>query len=99
MPLIIFTTWERFNGKDLLINGHGEWCPQWHESFSDRDEYLILTVDDLEGKTIERSTFGTTFMVLAGVYAALDAAWILSVWGAASVGTPTQTTKRDEYLR
>ena len=29
----------------------------------------------------------------------MDVAWILMIWGAASVGTPTQPKGRDDYLR
>jgi len=100
IPLIVNSMVERFNGTDLIVNGKADYCPQWHEAFDNREDYLVGTVDEYRANyDITRSNFGRWFLVTAGVYAGVDIGWILAVWGCASIGTPTQPRGRDEYLR
>lgn len=89
---------KRFNGSDLLINGMGPWCPQYAHIYNNKD-FLVLTADEVAKYEFSRPIFPSIFLVLAGVFMALDVAWILMVWTAATVGTPTQPSGRDKYLR
>ena len=98
IPMIIASLVSRFRGEDLVINDYPHWCPQWHDQFGDGD-FLILTVSQYADNKIQRSKFAMAFNVLASIYAALDLGWILALWGAASMGTPTQPGGRDKYLR
>lgn len=101
IPLTIRWFVERHNGRDLVINGYSNWCPQWDEAFNDSSNFMVLTVEGFfesdEEITTRRSS--RLFLVLALVFTGLDVAWILATWGAATMGTPTQPMGRDEYLR
>ena len=98
LPLFISYFVARFSGADLLVNGHGIWCSNY-ELHNDSSDFLVLTVDEYQNYEITQSKFLSTFVVLACIFLAMDVAWILMVWGAASVGTPTQPGVRDDYLR
>ena len=56
-------------------------------------------MDEFSRYEITRSKFDATFIILAVLFMCIDVAWILMIWGAASVGTPTQPKGRDDYLR
>ncbi len=85
-------------GGHLIINGIPNWCPQY--LLFDQSSFIVATVDEQsDGMNIESNNFATTFASLAVIYVILDMTWILCVWSAACVGTPTQPMGRDEYLR
>ena len=98
MPILVRIFIKRFNGTDLLINGYGPWCPQF-ELYTAND-YLVLTVEHLDKKAVfTRPVFSSIFWSLACIFLVLDAAWLVIVWSAAIVGTPTQPKGRDEHQR
>lgn len=102
IPIIVKVFADRFQGRNLLLDGYAYWCPQYQEVFDyDRGADFVLTVDDLEGDGVKvtQKTFMASFIIVAAVYTFVDFSWLLSVWGAASMGTPTQPRGRDEYLR
>jgi hypothetical protein len=76
----------------------GPWC-EGYELHNDQNDFLIMNVEQRENYNITRSTFSQTFVVLACIFMAMDVAWIMVVWVAATVGTPTQPMGRDDYLR
>lgn len=54
---------DRYTGKDLIIGGFPDWCPQWHEH--DRSDYLVLTVEQYEtGGAITRKNFSRRFTLI-----------------------------------
>jgi len=97
IPLVVSHLVRKFNGSDLLVNGRGPWCPQY-ELYNDSD-FLVLRVSEYENYEITRSRFNEIFIVLALIFIAIDVTWMLMVWGATTVGTPTQPMGRNEYLR
>ncbi|KAL7463832.1 hypothetical protein ACHAXS_004182 [Conticribra weissflogii] len=98
LPLIIDQVVKRMRGNDLLINGFASHCPQYFSN--NATDYLIITVDEQgNGFEVTRNTFGLTFAGIAALYMVIDVAWILAVWSAACMGTPTEPMGRDEYLR
>lgn len=62
---------------------------------------MIISVkeQDLQNMTIEADRFSGIFLWTAILFVFIDFTWILCVWSAASVGTPTQSMGRDGYLR
>jgi hypothetical protein len=98
VPLLVNSLVNRFNGTDLKVNGVPVWCSQY-EFRDEGGDFIILTTEQHETLDISRGSFSQNFIILACIFMALDVAWILMVWGAATVGTPTQSMGRDEYLR
>mmetsp|Transcript_29580 Transcript_29580/g.59412 ORF Transcript_29580/g.59412 Transcript_29580/m.59412 type:complete len:985 (+) Transcript_29580:263-3217(+) len=98
LPIIIDQVVSRMQGNDLIINGFANHCPQYFSN--NAADYLVITVDDQgSGFEVTRNTFGLTFAGIAALYMVIDVAWILAVWSAACMGTPTEPMGRDEYLR
>jgi len=98
LPLIINYFIQRFSGTDLLVNGHGIWCTNY-ELHNDSNDFLVLTVDEYTNYEITRDLFSNVFIILACIFMGIDVAWILMIWGAASLGSPTVPNGRDDYLR
>jgi len=98
LPLIINYFIQRFSGTDLLVNGHGIWCTNY-ELHNDSNDFLVLTVDEYTNYEITRDLFSNVFIILACIFMGIDVAWILMIWGAASLGSPTMPNGRDDYLR
>ena len=98
LPLIINYFIQRFSGTDLLVNGHGIWCTNY-ELHNDSSDFLVLTVDEYTNYEITRDLFSNIFIILACIFMGIDASWILMIWGAASLGSPTVPNGRDDYLR
>lgn len=97
VPLFIRTLLLQYNGEDLLVNGFPNWCSQAEDYWN--KPRMILTVTDYEDRQIERNTFLEGFVLVSCAFLALDISWLVMVWVATSVGTPTQPKGRDEYLR
>lgn len=97
LPLLIRTFIIRFSGYDLLVNGYPVWCPQ-SQSYWD-DPFLVQTLAEYQERQIRRNRFLENFVLMSSVFLAVDISWMVMVWVAASVGTPTQPNGRDEYLR
>ena len=76
----------------------GPWCEGYQE-LSDENDFLIMNVEQHEDYDVTRSSFSQAFITVACVFMAMDVAWIMVVWVAATVGTPTQPMGRDDYLR
>ena len=60
---------------------------------------MVQTLADYKERRISRNTFLQEFVVMSCAFIVLDITWMVMVWVAASVGTPTQPKGRDEYLR
>jgi hypothetical protein len=94
--LIIIEFIRHTRGYDILIGGVPLYCPQF-ESF---DFTYTVLAEQYESVAIEKD-FGTgsEYMALASIYLVGDIAWIVMVWSAASIGTPTEPMRRDKYIR
>ena len=97
MPLLIRTLVLQFSGHDLLVNGYPVWCPQ-SDTYWDNPT-MVETLAEYEERQITRNTFLSEFVLMSCAFLVLDISWMVMVWVAASVGTPTQPKGRDEYLR
>jgi hypothetical protein len=84
-------------GGNLIVNGYRKWCPQYALG----SDLLVPTVyeQQLQNVTITVDIFGSIFIWATIIFVFLDFTWILCVWSASSLGTPTQSTGRDGYLR
>mmetsp|Transcript_31919 Transcript_31919/g.65102 ORF Transcript_31919/g.65102 Transcript_31919/m.65102 type:complete len:841 (-) Transcript_31919:700-3222(-) len=97
IPLAANYYFDYSSGRNLTINGIPPWCPAYHDK--DVGGYLILTIEDRENTKIERIDNTGIIIILSFFSVFIDLAWAGAVWSAASVGTPTETTTRDGYLR
>lgn len=99
IPIIIDTLVEKVTGGNLRVDGYPRWCPQF--TLGESYEFLVGTVfqRDSDGLVIKADLFGSMFTVVTSVFVFIDFTWIMCVWSAASIGTPTQPMGRDEYLR
>jgi hypothetical protein len=97
VPLLFKTLFDQFYGRDYLMNGYPIWCDQY-ESIKESN-FLVLSVQVLEEQHISRNKFGSEFTFLSSFFLILDMSWLVMVWVATSIGTPTQPKGRDEYLR
>ncbi|KAL7425505.1 hypothetical protein ACHAXH_000036, partial [Discostella pseudostelligera] len=88
VPLFIRTLLLQYSGEDLLVNGFPIWCSQAEDYWN--EPQMILTVTDYEDRQIERNTFLEAFVFLSCAFLAVDISWLVMVWAATSVGTPTQ---------
>ncbi len=79
------------------MNGFPIWCSQYEQLKEENTLILSLTV--FEEQKITRDDFMSEFVLLSSVFLVLDISWMVMVWVATSVGTPTQPKGRDEYLR
>jgi hypothetical protein len=97
--LIIHQVIQKIQGGDLIVNGYRKWCPQYVIGAS--PDFLVYTVDEqqLNNLTITEAFYSSIFIWAAIAFVFIDFTWILCVWSAASIGTPTQPMGRDEYLR
>ncbi|KAL3796024.1 hypothetical protein HJC23_013081 [Cyclotella cryptica] len=99
IPIIIETLVEKIRGGNLRINGYPRWCPQF--SLGESKAFLVGTVGEkeIDDLVITVDRFGMLFTVVASIFVFVDFTWIMCVWSAASIGTPTQPMGRDEYLK
>lgn len=99
LPLIIDGLIKRIRGSDIIINGYYDWCPQ--HSVGESAAFIVGTRDEQQLKNLEitEDRFGMVFTIMTTIFVFIDFTWILCVWSAASIGTPTQPMGRDEYLR
>ena len=90
---------KRIRGSDIIINGYYDWCPQ--HSVGESAAFIVGTRDEqqLKNLVITEDRFGMVFTIMTTIFVFIDFTWILCVWSAASIGTPTQPMGRDEYLR
>ena len=79
------------------MNGYPIWCPQYKSI--QESNILVLTVQVLEEQHISLNTSLSEFTYLSSFFLILDISWMVMVWVATSVGTPTQPEGREEYLR
>ena len=79
------------------MNGYPVWCPQSQPYWD--NPTVVQTLADYKERRISRNTFLQEFVVMSCAFIVLDITWMVMVWVAASVGTPTQPKGRDEYLR
>lgn len=98
-PLIINHLVEKIRGGNLLVNGYKKWCPQY--ALGGSTDLLVYTVDEqqLQNVTITVDISGSIFLWATVIFVFIDFTWILCVWSAASIGTPTQSMGRDAYLK
>eukprot|EP00804_Cyclotella_cryptica_P026509 CCRYP_008141-RB/>CCRYP_008141-RB protein AED:0.08 eAED:0.08 QI:258/1/1/1/0.63/0.5/12/1927/500 len=99
VPMMMETLVRRIRGGDLRINGYPKWCPQFNLGKS--YNFLFETTDEKEfgGLVITVDRFEMVFTWVASIYVFIDCTWIMCVWSAASIGTPTQPIERDKFLR
>ncbi len=79
------------------MNGYPIWCSQYQPI--KESNILIMSAQVLEEQNISRSESDSKFTYLSLFFLILDMSWLVMVWVATSVGTPTQPKGRDEYLR
>lgn len=106
LGLIIMAWMGIARGDEILINGIPFRCPQF-DDFQFNFTYVSLlhasnsTNATAVTDTIEIDHVGVTnvYISVASIYLVGDMAWIIMVWSAASIGTPTEPMRRDKYLR
>lgn len=104
VPIMIVSMIQLYSGADLIIEVDGErygsWCPQYAEYTDSSNNFILLTAGELyDDYSLVRNRFRRAYVVMAGVFMAIDIAWILLVWNAALLGTPTQPEGRTTRLR
>ena len=97
VPLLVKTVLDEINGRDYLMNGYPIWCSQYQPI--KESNLLVMSAQVLEEQRISRNKSGSEFTFLSSFFLILDMSWLVMVWVATSVGTPTQPNGRDEYLR
>ena len=88
-------------GDEIRINGVPYRCPQF-DSLQFNVTYSLLHLDgNTPTDMIEVDNFGVAnqYITIASIYLVGDVAWLIMVWSAASIGTPTEPGRRDKYLR
>lgn len=100
--MIILTWIGHARGDEIKINGVPYRCPQF-DAFQFNFTYSALQYIDSNTTAgmIEVDHFGVAnqYISVASIYLVGDVAWIIMVWSAASIGTPTEPGRRDKYLR
>lgn len=84
-------------GGDLLIDGIPIYCPQFNSLV-----FNITVLENLdESGRLDSSfmSYSIDYTALASVYLLADIAWIVMLWSASSIGTPTEPMRRDKYVR
>ena len=89
-------------GDGLFVNGVPPWCSQFrgYGDFAFEDGGGVLaTFEDILNLDYNHYNVYIAFLSNACAYLFVDVAWIIMVCHSASIGTPTESLRRDKYIR
>lgn len=95
--LILIEFIRHTTGGDLLIDGIPIYCPQFNSLVFNTT--VLENLDESGRLDSSFMSYSIDYTALASVYLLADIAWIVMLWSASSIGTPTEPMRRDKYVR